>query len=158
MTRVQDSADAIPDRVREVMIFDRRPHGDHEFLIGLHELTDVLRRRFPRLEACRWVAFPGLEGYGRYVNTVARELERVRSVPVDVAQLLDALAGDERIENGHFVIPELAIELGVFDSTFLFFRGSEEQMHDVRREFARTEIGLRARRWPPGIDESGGEP
>jgi hypothetical protein len=123
-------------RFKEVQIYDRRP-GTESQLAPLGELLRHLQQLAPDTLTGRWRVLRGAyAGYGRTVTDIENALVDNEYVDLEAEDLFPILLSDEeyfynvRIEK---VCED--IELGVFDTTYLYLRGPSRLVQEAAKRF-----------------------
>jgi hypothetical protein len=127
-----------------LLVLDERT-SDPNLLVPLFRLVEVLVPLFPDLAEVAWTIRGPVGGYGELVGELIELLETRESVDLVGSRLIDAIRADEQWFDDVVVhVRAHAIDFGVHDSTALFFSGTDRQMEEVARHFARTRISGRA--------------
>ena len=126
--------------MKELRIFDRWTEND-KLLTPLAVLLQLLAKVCPERIRNRWTIFRGASGYGERVCEIEDALEASDSIVVDSEEMLHLLcAGSQYFNHARIRVDASNTEFGVHDSTFLFVRGNEETLQDLKGTFRETEL------------------
>lgn len=124
----------------ELRIHDERSQGSN-ILISFSTLLSCLVKLFPNILEGQWEIFQKAYGYGENVCKIEERLESENTMTINSEELFpNLLAGDEYFNNVRMKKIHTNIEIGVFDSTFLYMRGSRRELEKVGECFKKTEI------------------
>ena len=123
-------------RSKEVQIYDRRPSTESQ-LAPLGELLRHLQQLAPGTLTGRWRVLRGAyAGYGAMVTGIEEALAGEEYVELEGENLFPVLLSDEEyFYNVRIKKVSEDIELGVFDTTYLYMRGPSQLVQEVAALF-----------------------
>jgi hypothetical protein len=102
-------------------------------------LIDVV----PDISAHPWTLRWGADGHGHRVMEFSDWLYERDEARVTADELQELLGDGEYFSDAHVYVDELRVEFGIFDSHFLFFRGSDAQVSAVCAAIPGSSIAMR---------------
>lgn len=125
----------------ELRIHDTR-NDNSNILIPFSLLMGCLKQVLPDIIFREWEVFQGAYGYGESVCNIESQLEEQDSItiPSDSSVIHKLISGEEYFNNGRMKSVESQIEIGIWDSTFLYLRGNRELAENVAKFFNNVEI------------------
>jgi hypothetical protein len=124
----------------ELRIYDSMT-SDQEMLVPLHVLIDALEQVAPDASRGSWRIHRGAWGSGPWVSEVEDRLERQEELVFDHDRVFGWLKKEGEIFYD-VVLSHVGsgLEIGVFDSTYLFIKAPTDLLQALRRRFRTVEL------------------
>lgn len=124
--------------MREVQIFDQDRPG---YLIPLARLLQAIERTDSEGLRGRWRLFPGAyAGYGEDLVALEESLDEHGTSFAGEALFPLLLGGTQYFYDARMAKADGSLELGIFDTTYLFLRGPDELVSQIARMFDHVEF------------------
>lgn len=124
----------------ELRIHDEKDN-DSNILIPFNNFIGCLQIIFPDILSGKWKIFKNAYGYGKIVCEIDEFVWNKGSLTIKGEDLFPVLlTGDEYFNNVRMKKVDEDIEIGIFDSTFIYMRGDWERLEKVRPFFKKTDI------------------
>ena len=126
--------------MKELRIFDQRKNM--KAIIGLNKLVEVINNLDSSILNGAWTVYQGANGYGEYVCWLEDLLEDKECIEIEAIALFNILLeGKQYFYHLQMKKKENNIEIGVFDSTYLYFKCNDLNfINSVKSNFIETKI------------------
>lgn len=113
--------------MQELRIYDKV--NSENFIISLGELIKSIEKIEPNILEGKWEIAKGAYGYGELICSIEDELSSGKQYQTDGSYIFPIIKSKEQYFY-HVSMKKIDsdIELGVFDSTYLFFRSNNEEL------------------------------
>lgn len=121
-----------------IRIFDRNER-DSSKLVHLEDLIKYIIQVRPTVLNSQWLAFDRvcgkkkIYGYGEHVCHLEVELDKGKCVAIAIEECCNWLESGELFYDVHLYCDAYCIELGIFDSTFLFVSSNDHELIEAIR-------------------------